>query len=200
MLHERRLPARSESYEPAEAPTQAVDLPNNLVKLRGINMSHPISAVGAIHTIVSLIPLAAGLIALKRYGSIDPRTRPGKLYWAGMLLSVITAFALSSTGGFNPGHALGLLALIVMLAATLAPRIALLGRAARYIQVSLMSFSFLLLMIPGTNETLSRLPVGNPIGNGPESAPVRLALAVMFVLFLLGTAYQWVQLRRYPER
>lgn len=159
-------------------------------------MTHPLSAVGIVHTVLSLIPVAAGLFAFKAHRKIDPATTVGKLYWLGMVASVLTAFFLSSTGGFNPGHALGLLTLLVMLIATLAPRIAFLGRAAAYIQVALMSFSFMLLMIPGTNETLSRLPVGNPIGNGPQSAPVQLALAGMFALFLIGTGYQMARLYR----
>jgi len=159
-------------------------------------MSHPISAFGAFHTVLSLIPVLAGLAAFKRHGKIDPATAVGKLYWVGMAVSVLTSFGLSSTGGFNPGHALGLMALTVMLVGTLAPRLAFLGRAGAYLQVALMSFSFMLLMVPGTNETLSRLPVGHPIGNGPESAPVQMALAGMFVLFLLGTGYQLLQLRR----
>jgi hypothetical protein len=159
-------------------------------------MSHPMSAVGAIHTVLSLIPVAAGLLAFKRDGKIDPGTSVGKVYWIGMVASVLTTIGLSSTGGFNPGHALGLIALSVILIATLAPRIGFLGRAGAYLQVALMSFSFLLLMIPGTNETLSRLPLDHPIGNGPDSAPVKMALAGVFVLFLLGTVYQMVQLRR----
>jgi hypothetical protein len=159
-------------------------------------MSHPMSAFGAVHTVLSLIPVAAGLAAFWRHGKIDPGTGVGRVYWIGMAASVLTAFGLSSTGGFNPGHALGLITLAVMLVATLVPRIAFLGRAAAYLQVALMSFSFMLLMVPGTNETLSRLPAGHPIGNGPESAPVQMALAGVFVLFLLGTGYQLVQLRR----
>jgi len=163
-------------------------------------MAHPMSTIGAIHTVLSLIPLVAGLVAFQRHGKIDPATGAGKVYWGGMVVSVLTAFGLSSTGGFNPGHALGLMALTVMLVATLAPRIAFLGRTAAYIQVALMSFSFLLLMVPGTNETLSRLPVGNPIGNGPDSAPVKMALAGVFVLFLLGTGYQMAQLYRRAKK
>ena len=163
-------------------------------------MSHSLSAFGAFHTALSLIPLVAGLVAFKRHGKIDPKTGVGKVYWIGMVASVVTAFGLSSTGGFNPGHALGLMTLFVMLIATLAPRVAFLGRATTYIQVALMSFSFLLLMVPGTNETLSRLPAGHPIGNGPDSPPVQMALAGVFVLFLLGTAYQMVQLRRRAAR
>lgn len=159
-------------------------------------MSHPMSAFGAVHTILSLIPLGAGLLAFWRHGKIDPGTGVGKVYWIGMLASVLTAFGLSSTGGFNPGHALGLMALTVMLVATVAPRFAFLGRAAAYVQVALMSFSFMLLMVPGTNETLSRLPAGHPIGSGPDSPPVQMALAGVFALFLLGTGYQMVQLRR----
>jgi hypothetical protein len=159
-------------------------------------MSHPLSIVGAIHTVLSLIPIVAGLLAFKRHGRIDPASGLGKVYWAGMIASVATAFGLSSTGGFNPGHALGLLTLLVMACATAAPRIAFLGRAAAYLQVGLMSFSFMLLLVPGTNETLSRLPVGHPIGQGPDSPPVKLALACVFALFVLGTGYQMVRLRR----
>jgi hypothetical protein len=163
-------------------------------------MAHPLSVVGVVHTFLSLIPVAAGLVALKQHGNIAPSTGAGKIYWLGMVASVLTSFSLSSTGGFNPGHALGLLTLTVMLIATVAPRIAILGKAASYIQVALMSFSFLLLMVPGTNETLSRLPVGHPIGNGPGSAPVQLALAGMLLLFLLGTGYQIMQLRHRSVR
>ena len=159
-------------------------------------MSHPLSNLGAIHTVLSLIPIVAGLLAFGRHGRFDPASGLGKVYWAGMIASVATAFGLSSTGGFNPGHALGLLTLLVMACATAAPRIAFLGRAAANLQVGLMSFSFMLLLVPGTNETLSRLPVGHPIGHGPDSPPVKLALACVFVLFLLGTGYQMVRLRR----
>jgi hypothetical protein len=159
-------------------------------------MPHPLSSLGAVHTILSLVPVIAGLLAFRRHGNIDPTSGLGKIYQAGMIASVGTAFGLSSTGGFNPGHALGLLTLLVMAVATIAPRIALLGRAAAYVQVGLMSFSFMLLLVPGTNETLSRLPAGHPIGHGPDSPPVKLALACVFALFLLGTGYQMLRLRR----
>jgi hypothetical protein len=159
-------------------------------------MPHPLSSLGAVHTVLSLIPIVAGLLAFVRHGRIDPASGLGKVYWAGMIVSVVTAFGLSSTGGFNPGHALGLLTLLVMACATVAPRLAFLGRAAGYVQVALMSFSFMLLLVPGTNETLSRLPVGHPIGHGPDSPPVKLALACVFALFVLGTGYQMVRLRR----
>lgn len=159
-------------------------------------MPHPLSALGIAHTVISLVPLGAGLMALLQKGEIDPGSRIGRIYCFGMLASVLTTFGLSSTGGLNPGHALGVIALMVILLAAVTPRLGFLGSAARYVRTVLMSFSFLLLMIPGTNETLSRLPADHPIGQGPDSPPVKLALACVFVLFLVGTIYQVVQLRR----
>ena len=158
-------------------------------------MSHPISTLGAFHTVLSLIPVAAGLVAFARHGSIDPASGVGKVYWGGMLAAVVTSFGLSSTGHFNAGHALGLIALFVMLVGTLAPRIRFLGRSAVYLQTLAMSFSFMLLLVPGTNETLTRLPVGHPLASGGIDSPiVESALAGLFGLFLIGTAYQMFKL------
>jgi hypothetical protein len=159
-------------------------------------MANPISALGAVHTVLSLIPVAAGLTAFVRYGRIDPASRVGKIYLGGMVASIFTSFGLSSTGHFNAGHALGILALVVMLVGTFAPRIAILGRAAAYVQTLAMSFSFFLLLVPGTNETLTRLPVGHPIGAGPDSPPVQAALVGLLILFLIGTTYQLLKLYR----
>jgi len=158
-------------------------------------MAHPLSTLGLVHTALSLIPVVAGLVSFKQYGRIDPNSVSGKIYWAGMVVSVLTSFGLSSTGHFNPGHALGIVAIVTMLIGTFAPGFRFFGRAGIYVQTVAMSFSFMLLMIPGTNETLSRLPVDHPIGNGPDSPAVQMALAGMFGLFLVGTAYQLFRLR-----
>jgi hypothetical protein len=157
-------------------------------------MAHPISTLGAIHTALSLIPVAAGIIAFVRQGRIDPASGVGKIYLGGMLLTVLTSFGLSSTGHFNAGHALGLIALFAIAVGVLAPRIHFLGRAATYLQTLAMSFSFMLLLVPGTNETLTRLPVGHPLASGIDSPIVKSALAGLFGLFLIGTAYQMFRL------
>ena len=164
-------------------------------------MAHPLSALGAVHTALSLIPVAAGLVAFARYGRIDPASGIGKVYWGGMLASVVTSFGLSSTGHFNAGHALGLIVLFVMLVGTLLPRIRLLGRSAVYLQTAAMSFSFMLLLVPGTNETLNRLPVGHPFATGGIDSPVvKTALNILFGLFLVGTAYQMFRLAAQRRR
>jgi hypothetical protein len=157
-------------------------------------MAPPISALGAVHTVLSLIPVAAGLTAFVRHGRIDPASGVGKIYLAGMVASIFTSFGLSSTGHFNAGHALGILALVAMLVGIFAPRIAILGRTGVYLQTLAMSFSFFLLLVPGTNETLTRLPVGHPLAAGPDSPIVRAALAGLFILFLIGATYQLLKL------
>ena len=93
-------------------------------------------------------------------------------------------------------RALGILALTAVLAGTLAPRIGFLGRFGVYLQTLAMSFSFFLLLVPGTNETLSRLPVDHPLASGIDSPVVRSALTGLLILFLIGTAYQMFMLAR----
>ena len=95
-------------------------------------MPHPLSVLGIVHTGISLVPLAAGLYNFARYRKIEPNTRSGRVYLAGLVLSVLTSFGLSSTGGFNAGHALGILALFATVGALLAPRLAMLGGAKQW--------------------------------------------------------------------
>lgn len=124
----------------------------------------------------------------------------GRWYQYGLLASVISAFGLSSTGGFNSGHALGILALVAVLAGRIALRLHSLGRAGEYLHVISMTFSYLILMIPGINETLSRLPVSNPIGHGPDSPEVKAAVLGALLAFLVGLSYQLLRLRAQRAR
>jgi hypothetical protein len=163
-------------------------------------MRPPLSALGIAHTAISLLPLVAGLYALARQGRIDPARRSGRLYLAGLLLSVLTAFGLSSTGGFNAGHALGILALLAVGGALLAPRLAFLGRARPYLATFGLSFSFFLLLVPGINETLTRLPAGQPLATGPDSPLVKSALLAWVAIFLAGSVWQALALRASRRR
>ncbi len=153
-------------------------------------MPNPFSALGIAHTVISLVPLVAGLYSFARYRKIEPNTRSGLVYLAGLVLSVFTSFGLSSTGRFNAGHALGILALLVTVGALLAPRLGLLGGAKPYLATFGLSFSFFLLLVPGINETLTRLPVTHPLAEGPESPLVKVSLAAWFVVFLVGYMLQ----------
>ncbi|MGE7991390.1 hypothetical protein ACQKPE_10140 [Pseudomonas sp. NPDC089554] len=158
-------------------------------------MPHPISSLGAVHTLISLATFALGLYSLARHHQVLPKRPSGKLYLAGMLASVLTAFGLSSTGGFNAGHALGILTLLAIGGALLIPQLRLLGRARPYLAQLGFSFSFFLLLVPGINETLTRLPAAHPLATGPESPLVRGALLGWLAVFVLGAVLQGWWLR-----
>lgn len=162
-------------------------------------MPHPLSPLGALHTAISLVPFAAGLYSFVRYRSIDPDRRSGRVYLGGLVLSVLTSFGLSSTGGFNAGHALGILALLAMTGALLVPRLSFFGRARRYLAQLGFSFTFFLLLVPGINETLTRLPVAHPLATGPDSPIVRGALGTWLALFVVGVLLQLWSMRS-PRR
>jgi hypothetical protein len=153
-------------------------------------MPTPLSLLGEIHTVISFVPIVAGLYGFARHGGIQPRMRSGQIYLGGLALSVVTSFGLSSTGGFNPGHALGITALLVALVAILVGRLSFLGRLRAYLKAFGLSFTYFLLWVPGINETLSRLPPSHPIGNGPDSPPVQMALLVWLILFAAGSLLQ----------
>jgi hypothetical protein len=153
-------------------------------------MAHPMSSFGALHTVISLVPVIAGLSSFSRHGRIDPASRSGKTYLAGLTLSVFTAFGLSSTGGFNPGHALGILALLSVIGGLLVPRLMFLGRLRPYLSTFALSFSFFLLMVPGINETLTRLPAASPLASGPESPVVLGSLLAWLLTFIVGATLQ----------
>lgn len=163
-------------------------------------MPHPISALGAFHTVVSVATFAAGLYCFARHSKIDAGTRSGHVYLAGMLVSVATSFGLSSTGGFNAGHALGIVALVAILGALCVNRLSFFGNARPYLQQLGLSFSFFLLLVPGINETLTRLPAAHPLATGPDSPIVRGALGAWLALFVLGSAVQFYLLRSARRR
>jgi hypothetical protein len=159
-------------------------------------MPNPLSTLGAIHTLISVLPVGAAIYGFSRYGGIEPQSRSGQLYIASLVLSVFTAFGLSSTGHFNAGHALGILALLAVVASLLMPRLSFLGRARPYLATLGWSFSVFLLLVPGINETLSRLPVDHPLANGPTSPVVQGALLAWVLVFIVGYGVQAVLLKR----
>ncbi|HEY9273749.1 hypothetical protein [Achromobacter sp.] len=158
-------------------------------------MPHPISTLGAAHTLISLVPATVGLYSFARYRRIDAATRSGRIYLGGLLLAVLTSFGLSSSGSFNAGHALGILALLSAAGALLISRNSSLPRAQPYLSQLGYSFSFFLMWVPGIAETLTRLPLGHPLADGPQSPLVRGALAAWLGVFLLGSAAQLLWIR-----
>ncbi|MGG2041351.1 hypothetical protein [Burkholderia gladioli] len=153
-------------------------------------MVHPISPLGVVHTLIGLVPIVAALYGFVRYRKIDPEMRSGKIYLIGTVLSVITSFGVSSTGGLNAGHAFGVIVLLVAFAGALAHKLRFLGSLRPYLSAFGLSFSFLLSLVPATNETLTRLPPSHPLAAAPLSPLVMHVLITWFGIFIVGFAVQ----------
>jgi len=154
-----------------------------------------LTTLGFIHTLISLVALAAGAIALLRDKAIGSGNGLGKTYLWATVLTCVTGFGIFQRGGFGAPHALGIVTLFVLGVATLAERTALFGRAAVYVATVGYSLTYFFHFIPGTTETFTRLPLGAPLFSGPEDPALRKAVAVLFVLFLVGAALQVWRLR-----
>ena len=90
-----------------------------------------LTPLGTVHTAVSLMAVAAGLIALCRDGAISPTNLPGKTYIAATILTCLTGFGIFQHGGFGKPHVLGIVTLVVLAVAALARTTQIYGRASR---------------------------------------------------------------------
>jgi uncharacterized membrane protein len=159
-----------------------------------------LSALGAFHTLVSLVALVCGFVALGRDKEISPRNRLGQTYLVATLITAATALGIFRHGGFGPPHVLALLTLGALGVGSLAAYSALFGSWSRYVQVVSYSATFLFHLIPGFTETLTRFPVGAPIAASAEAPILQGISAVLLVLFLAGVAAQIVWLRASQRR
>ena len=153
-------------------------------------MAHPLSTLGIVHTVISVVPVLAGLHCLIRDRRIDHSNGAGRFYLVSLALSVVTSFGLSSTGRINAGHVLGVVAMLAALSPLVIEKLKFLGRLQRYAMTFGPSFSFFLLLVPGINETLSRLPVAHPLATGPEDPLVKMALLGWLLIFVVAFATQ----------
>src|SRR5258708_38375289 len=93
-----------------------------------------LTPLGVIHTAISLIAVAAGLIALFRDKEISPRNGVGKIYIIATVLTCLTGFGIFQHGGFGKPHALGIITPVVLGVASVARYTSVYGRLAPYIQ------------------------------------------------------------------
>jgi len=153
-------------------------------------MAHPITPIGIVHTIVSVVPIIVGIYSFIRYHQIDMTKQSGRVYIVNLVLAVITSFGVSSTGHLNAGHAFGVIILLIAFGGIFVHKLTFLGRLRPYLSVFALSFTFLLSLVPGTNETLTRLPPSHPLADVPLSPLVLHVLMIWFGLFILGFAAQ----------
>lgn len=155
-----------------------------------------ITPFGLFHTLISLVSLFTGLYALVRFGGIQDRTRSGQVYLWGTVGSCITGFFIVRHGGFSQAHALGIVTLLALGAGWWLGRNARPGSWKHVVSTLAYTLTLFFHFIPGFNETLVRVPVGNPVISGPEDPKLLAMVGTTFVVFLLVMAAQVFKLRR----
>ncbi|WP_376960013.1 hypothetical protein ABNQ39_20070 [Azospirillum sp. A26] len=151
-----------------------------------------ISPIGWVHTLGSLpaIPVAAYMFA--RHGRIVPRSVPGVVYFASMLIGASTVFLVAHQPVSVGIGAVTILLLLAGYGIGWAPA----GRAARYVETVCLSISAFLLMVPTVSEILRRVPDGHPLGTDLKSPLLLGAQGALAVLLVIGLTAQIVHLAR----
>lgn len=152
--------------------------------------------LGVVHTLFSLVAVAAGAVSFVRYGSISLRTRVGGVYIVATVLTCVTGFGIFKTGAFGPAHAVGVITLIVLAFAVLAEKRAVVGSQPKTFEVVAYTTTFFLHMIPAVNETLTRLPPSAPLASGPNDPLILGLVTLAFVLYIAGATVQVLRLRK----
>ncbi|MGJ7507804.1 hypothetical protein [Variovorax sp. GT1P44] len=164
-------------------------------------MYYGLTPLGIVHTLISLVAVVAGFIALVRYKEITLATRAGRIYVIATVLTCLTGFGIFQHGGFGPPHVLGIVTLVVLGIAMLAERSQAFGKLSAYVAVVCYSLTFFFHMIPGATETSTRLPLGAPLVADRDASPgLQAAIGVLFVLFLIGATVQVIRLRASRQR
>jgi len=154
-----------------------------------------LTQLGVIHTAISLVAVAAGIIAFLRFGRISPSNAVGRVYVITTILTCLTSFGIFQHGGFGKPHALGILTLVVLGIAAVAGRTTLFGRASAYVETISYTATFLFHMIPAVTETTTRLPLGAPLLPNADAPELKTAAGILFALFVTGAAWQVGRMR-----
>lgn len=155
-----------------------------------------LSNLGIFHTVIGVIAIVAAVVSFVRYGKIKLEHATGKLYLYGTVITSLTALGISRHGGFNPGHVLSIVVLILVITAWFLAHKKKGNNTARYFENFLLSFSFFISLLPTVNETFTRIPIGHPLAKDINDPLIARTLLVLFVLFLTGSVYQVIRQRK----
>lgn len=152
-----------------------------------------ISPIGWLHTLGSLpaIPLAAYMLI--KHGRIAPETQAGRAYFWFMLLGALTVYPIAH----QPVSAIvATVTLVVLLAGYGIARWQTAKQFWKYAQTISLSISVFLLMVPTVNESLRRLPVGNPLVTDLKDPLLLGAQGALFLVLIIGVPLQILMLRK----
>lgn len=162
--------------------------------------SFRVSPFGALHTLISLIAVGAGIVSLVRFKEIAPKRAAGWIYVVATVFTCVTGLAIFRHGGFGKPHALAIITLVVLCVAAIGGGTSLFGSLSRYVETVGYSLTFFFHLVPAVNETATRLPLGAPLAASPEDPALQIVAGLLFLGFLGGAALQVRRLRREAGR
>lgn len=155
-----------------------------------------LSTLGIIHTAISLVAVATGIISLIRYREISWRNMIGKTYVVATIFTCVTGFGIFHHGGFGKAHVLGIITLFVLaIALASGEKTRVFGRFSPYVETVCYSMTFFFHIIPGVTETATRLPVNAPLSSSPDDPHIQMIIGISFLVFLVGATLQVLKIR-----
>ncbi|HEY9253255.1 MAG TPA: hypothetical protein VIP30_01815 [Stenotrophomonas sp.] len=155
-----------------------------------------ITAFGMLHTVISLIGMGAGFVALFARFRIGRDTRAGRVFVLFTALSAITGLFIYHHGGFGKPHVLSLATLVVLALGVWFERRGMLRWQALRVASLLYTVALFFHFIPGLTETFTRLPVAAPLFDSPDDPQLAASVGVIALVFLVMGVVQWRHLRR----
>jgi uncharacterized membrane protein len=147
-----------------------------------------LTSLGVVHTAISLVAVVCGFWALARDKEISTQNSLGRTYLVTTLLTAVSGLFIFQHGGFGPPHVLSILTILALAVGGVAALTSTFGGWSRYVQAICFSATMLFHMIPGFTETLTRLPLSQPLlpnADAPELKPIAGALLLLFVIGLV---------------
>jgi uncharacterized membrane protein len=154
-----------------------------------------ITPFGMLHTVISIIALVAGIVALVRDGRINVLNPLGKTYIWGTVLTCITGFFIFHHGGFGPPHVLGIITL-VFLALGWAGTTGKLGYASKHIETLCYTTTVFFHLIPTFTEFFTRFPAGHPLSSSQDDIRIKTCIVGSFFLLLIVLKIQMGVLKK----
>jgi hypothetical protein len=158
-----------------------------------------LTPLGAFHTAISLVAIAAGAWAFAR-DKVIVLNWLGKLYLTTTALTAATGLMIFRHDVWRIGHSFSVLTLAVLAIGTVAAATPLFGRASRYVQAIFYSSTMLIHMITGLAETLIRLPPDAPLITAANAYVFKDIISGLCLAYLIGLAFQlrWIWVKRTP--
>ncbi|MDP3812186.1 MAG: hypothetical protein Q8Q78_14375 [Hydrogenophaga sp.] len=153
-----------------------------------------LTALGLIHTIISLVAVATGFYTIFRDGRIENDNRLAQFYIWTTVLTCLTGFGIFEHGGFGKPHVLGVVTLLVIVL-TFLPGQRFFGSVWRYVVTVSYSLTLFFHMIPAVTETFTRIPARSPLFTGHDDPALQPVFGTLFFVFLVGACIQIWSLR-----